>query len=122
MGFSSSRPAGGCGRKSSREAPFFLYFSKTFFIEIYFQYHILQFCTPTARQGGGRGPAAQQRGGRDLFVNLKKKYLRGSPWRELAAPLAGGRPPAAECQGGGSLPVVDNTIRCVLDMDTNKNH
>ena len=95
-------------------APFlFLYFSKTFFIEIYFQYHILQFCTPTARQGGGRGPAAQQRGGRDLYVNLKKNYLRGSPWRELAAPLAGGRPPAANPlggrgpaarQGGGSLP------------------
>ena len=51
-------------------APFlFLYFSKTFFTEIYFQYHNLQFCTPTARQGGSRGPAAQQRGGRDLYVN-----------------------------------------------------
>jgi len=89
----------------------FLYFSKTFFTEIYFQYHNLQFCTPTARQGGGRGPAAQQRGGRDLYVNLKKNYLRASSWREPAAPLAGGR-----------LSVVDNTIRCVLDMDTNKNH
>ena len=78
-------------------APFlFLYFSKTFFTEIYFQYHNLQFCTPTARQGGGRGPAAQQRGGRDLYVNLKKIYLRGSPWREPAAPLAGGRTPAVD--------------------------
>jgi len=37
-----------------------------------------------------------------------------------ANPL-GGRGPAAR-QGGGRLPVVDNTIRCVLDMDTNKNH
>ena len=54
---------------------------------------MLQFCTPTARQGGGRGPAAQQRGGRDLYVNFKKIYLRGSLWREPAAPLAGGRLP-----------------------------
>ena len=72
---------------------------------------MLQFCTPTARQGGGRGPAAQQRGGRDLYVNFKKIYLRGSLWWE----------PAAR-QGGGRLPVVGTTIRCVLDMDTNKNH
>ena len=98
-----------------------LYFSKIFFIEIYFQFHNLQFYTPPARQGGGRGPAAQQRGGRDLYVNLKKNYLRGSPWREPAAPLAGGRPPAAN-PPGGRLPVVGTTIRCVLDMDTNKNH
>ena len=42
----------------------FLYFSKTFFTEIYFQFHNLQFYTPTARQGGGRGPTARLRGGR----------------------------------------------------------
>ena len=66
----------------------FLYFSKTFFTEIYFQFHNLQFYTPTARQGGGRGPAAQQWGGRDLYINLKKiicaEALGGSlppPWR-----------------------------------------
>jgi len=60
----------------------------------------------------GRGPAAQQLGGRDLYVNLKKNYLRGSPWRE----------PAAR-QGGGRLPQqIAISIRCVLDMDTNKNH
>ena len=29
----------------------FLYFSKPFFTEIYFQFHNLQFYTPTARQG-----------------------------------------------------------------------
>ena len=76
----------GAPATSAAEAPFlFLYFSKIFFTEIYFQYHNLQFCTPTARQGGGRGPAAQQRGGRDLYVNLKKNYLCGSPWREPAA-------------------------------------
>ena len=38
----------------------FLYFLKLFFTEIYFRFHNLQVYTPTARQGGGRGP----RGGR----------------------------------------------------------
>ena len=56
-------------------------------------------------------PSARQGGGKDLYVNFKKFYLHGSPWWEPAAPLAGGR-----------LPVVGTTIRCVLDMDTNKNH
>ena len=54
----------------------FLYFLKTFFIEIYFQFHILQFYTPTARQ----------RGGRDLHVNKYIFFTR--------RPLAGScRPP-----------------------------
>ena len=45
---------------SQAQAAFFLflYFLKTIFIEIYFWFHNLQFYTPTARQGGGRGPAA----------------------------------------------------------------
>ena len=47
----------------------FLYFSKSFFIEIYFRFHNLQFCTPTARLRGGRVPAANWRGGRDLNIN-----------------------------------------------------
>ena len=59
----------------------FLYFSKTFFTEIYFQFHNLQFYTPTARQGGGR----------DLYVNKNNFYLRGGSWREPAAPPLGGR-------------------------------
>ena len=72
---------------SPRLASFlFLYFSKTFFTEIYFQFHNLQFYTPTARQGGGRGPAARQEGGRDLFVN-KKIYLRGRSLDKLLWPL-----------------------------------
>jgi len=33
----------------------FLYFLKTFFIEIYFWFHNLQFYTPTARQGAAAG-------------------------------------------------------------------
>ena len=70
-----------------------------FFTEIYFRFHILQFCTPTARQGGGRGPAVQQRGGRDLYINFTKIYLRRSPWWE----------PAAR-QGGGRLSAVDNLL------------
>ena len=36
---------------------------------IYFWFQVLQFCTPTARQGGGRGPTARQVGSRDLYVN-----------------------------------------------------
>jgi len=69
----------------------FLYFLKTFFTEIYFQFHNLQFYISTVRQGGGRGVALQE-GGRDLYVN-KKNYLRGGPCREPAAPLPGGRLP-----------------------------
>ena len=47
----------------------FLYFLKSFFTEIYFRFHNLQCCTPTARLRGGRVPAANWRGGRDLNVN-----------------------------------------------------
>ena len=62
----------GCGRQS---APFlFLHFSKKNFTEIYFWIQVLQFYTPAARQGGGRGPTARQVGDRDLYVN--KKILR----------------------------------------------
>ena len=46
----------------------FLYFLKSFFTEIYFRFHNLQFCTPTAGRRGGY-PAANWRGGRDLNVN-----------------------------------------------------
>ena len=35
----------------SSAAFLFLYFLKTFFTEIYFRFHILQFYTPTAREG-----------------------------------------------------------------------
>ena len=46
-------------------APFlFLHFSKKKFTEIYFWIQVLQFYTPAARQGGGRGPTARLRGGR----------------------------------------------------------
>ena len=47
----------------------FLYFSKLFFTEIYFRFHNLQFCTPTARLRGGQPPAALLPGGRELNVN-----------------------------------------------------
>jgi len=57
-------------------------------------------------QGGGRGPAAKQEGSRDLFVNKKNLFARTL--------LAGACRPA-----GGKIAVA---IRCVLDMDTNKNH
>ena len=86
----------------------FMFFKNIFFTEIYFRFHILQFYTPTARQGGGRG-----RGGMDLYINKNKFILCRGPWREPAAPLPGGRPPAANWwggrgpaarQGGGRLP------------------
>jgi len=49
---------------------FFIFiFLKTFFTEIYFQFHILQFYTPTARQGGGS----------DLHVNKPGRGAAGSP-------------------------------------------
>ena len=57
----------------------FLYFSKLFFTKIYFRFDILQFYTPTARQGSGR----------DLYVNKNKFILHRGPWREPAAPLPG---------------------------------
>jgi len=71
-----------------------------FFTEIYFRLNILQICTPTARPVGGRGPAANWPGGRDLNINKKYIYLHGGPWRGPAAPLPGGRPPAAPPVGG----------------------
>jgi len=44
---------------------FFIFaFFKKKFTGIYFWFQVLQFYTPTARQGGGRGPAAHLRGGR----------------------------------------------------------
>jgi len=77
----------------------FIFFENIFYRNIF---SISQFTVlyPYRPAGGGRGPAAQQRGGRDLYVNFKKIYLRGSLWREPAAPLAGGRPPAANPLGG----------------------
>ena len=38
---------------------FFLYFSKSFFTEIYFRFHNLQIYTPTARLRGGRPPVGR---------------------------------------------------------------
>jgi len=61
---------------------------------------VLQFYTPTAWQGGGRGPTARQGSGRDLYVNKNKFILRRGPWREPATPLPGGRTPAAPPVGG----------------------
>ena len=82
-------------------APFlFLHFSKKKITEIYFWIQVLQFYTPAARQGGGRGPTARQVDGRDLYVNKNKIFLCRGPWREPAAPLPGGRPPAANWWGG----------------------
>ena len=63
--------------------------------EIYFWFQILQFYTPTARQGGGRGPTARQGDGKDLYVNKNiffcVEVLGGClPPHRLAA---GGLPP-----------------------------
>ena len=81
---------------------FSLHFSKKI-TEIYFGFQNLQFYTPTARQGGGRGPTAPLLGGRDLFANKNKIYLRINPWWGPAAPLPGGRPPTAKWWGGRYL-------------------
>ena len=96
----------------------FLYFSKTFFTEIYFQFHNLQFYTPPpsrGRQGagrppgGGRGPAALQEGGRDLYVNKKKLFAR--------RPLVGAcRPPAATPLGGRGRQAPPPCIKASLPL------
>ena len=78
---------------TSAAAFLFLYFLKTFFTEIYFQFHNLQFYTPTARQGAGWGPAAPLPAGR---------RAAGSPFPQ-------------HCSSG--------PLDVVLDiLDTNKNH
>ena len=62
------------------------------------------------RPAGGRQGACRPVAGRQgLICKFKKNYLRGSPWREPAAPLAGGRGLTAR-QGGGRLPAVDNML------------
>ena len=58
----------------------FLYFLKSFFTKIYFWFHNLQFCTPTARLRGGRHPAALLPGGRDLNVNKIYIYSHFGAW------------------------------------------
>ena len=70
----------------------FAFFKKKKFTEIYFWIQVLQFYT-TAAPPAGRGPTARQVGGRDLYVNKNKIFLRIGPWREPAAPLPGGRLP-----------------------------
>ena len=70
----------------------FIFFENIFYRNIF---SISQFTVlyPYRPAGERQGPAAQQQGGRDLYVNLKKIYLRGSPWREPAARQGGGRLP-----------------------------
>ena len=48
-------------------------------------------------------PAGGLLGGRDLFTNKNKIYLRINPWWGPAAPLPGGRPPTAKRWGGRYL-------------------
>ena len=50
---------------------------------MYFRFHILQFYTPTARQGGGR----------DLYINKYKFFCAEAPGGSLHARQGGGRLP-----------------------------
>ena len=89
---------------AAKAGVFFIFtFFKKKFTEIYFDFQNLQFYTPTAQQGGGRGPTDPLLGGRDLFANKNKIYLRINPWWGPAAPLPGGRPPTAKWWGGRYL-------------------
>ena len=63
--------------------PFFIYFLKHFFIEIYFWFHNLQFYTPTARQEGGRGPTACLRGPAAPLPGGRGLYVIKILWRPL---------------------------------------
>jgi len=98
----SFRVAVNCSAAGTRVFFIFTFFKKKF-TEIYFGFQNLQFYTPTARQGGGRGPTAPLLGGRDLFANKNKIYLRINPWWGPQAPLPGGRPPTAKWWGGRYL-------------------
>ena len=89
----------------------FLYFSKIFFTEIYFQFHNLQFYTHIARQGGGRG---RQGGGSDLYVNKNKFILRRGPLREPAAPLRAAGPLPPRPAGGRQVPSPNIKLRPFL--------
>ena len=86
---------------------FFIYFSKSFFTEIYFRFHNLQFCTPTAWLRGGRPPTALLPGGRDLNVN-KICFNHILALEGGRRPATGRQVPAARWQGGrpGSRPAV----------------
>ena len=84
----NSRPGNGLVQGSSILSTrlFFIFFKKNYrniFLILYFT--VLYPYRPaggrqTARQGGGRPPAAPLPGGRDLFVNKNKIYLRIRPW------------------------------------------
>ena len=68
-----------------------------FFTEIYFRFHILQFYTPSARQGGGR----------DLHINKYIFFCAEAPDGSLPPPCrAAGtcRPVEGQQAAGGRLP------------------
>ena len=72
----------------------FLYFSKSFFTEIYFWFYNLQLCTPTA----GRPAPCRLPGGRDQNINKIYIFVSGGACRPS---LPGGRypPPTGEAVG-----------------------
>ena len=73
---------------------FFVFtFFKKKFTEIYFRFQNLQIYTPTARPVGGRGPAANWPGGRDLNVNKKICFCMEVRGGDLPPGKGGGRPP-----------------------------
>ena len=77
----------------------FLYFSKIFFYRNIFLISQFTVLYPYRPEGGGRGPAAWQEGGRDLYINKKKLFARRpltgacrhSTRRQRACRPAGGR-------------------------------
>ena len=79
-----------------------------FFTEIYFRFQNLQIYTPTARPVGGRGPAANWPGGRDLNINKNIYICMEVLGGDLPPPCraAGPLPPLQLAAGGGrpSLP------------------
>ena len=50
---------------------YFYIFRKHFFTKIYFQYHNLQFCTPTARHRGGRTPPKTSAQIKFIFIYIE---------------------------------------------------
>src|SRR6185437_15645592 len=76
----------------------FIFFENIFYRNIF---SISQFTVlyPYRPAGGRQGACRLAAGQQGLICKFKKNYLRGGPWREPAAPLAGGRPPAANPLG-----------------------
>ena len=92
-------PNSGPGNRLARLFYFYIFLKKNYRNIFWFSKFTVLY--PTARQEGGRGPTAPLLGGRDLFANKNKIYLRINPWWGLPPPCraAGPLPPSGGAAG-----------------------